>query len=152
MVEFICNEICNTIASASNGNGSNSGSGSSNGAIPQLLDSRDGDGNTPLHLAARRGSLVCCATLLRHGARAEARNDLGLRPADCAALAGSPSRRPRRGGGGGGGGDRSNACRGCAEFLLLFETSMGLAGRTAETSAKQEGLQQENEELKGYFK
>ena len=121
-MEFFCNEISN----------SNSSSGGGGGSSLSPLDARDGGGNTPLHLAAGRGALPAAAALLRHGADPGARNDVGLRPSECAAL-------------------RSNSGE-CAEFLWLYETSLGLARQSALAQSRADSAQSESEEVKGLFR
>ena len=59
-------------------------------------------------------------------------NDMALKPYDCARL--------------------SNRGRDCAEFLLLFETSLGISQELLQAKTKQEALETENNDLKGYFK
>jgi hypothetical protein len=60
-----------------------------------------------------------------------AQNDFGLKALDCARLA-----------------KRND----CAEFLLLFETSMGVARGEVEARAQQDALHAEASELKALFR
>jgi hypothetical protein len=58
-------------------------------------------------------------------------NDMGLKSFDCARL---------------------SEKRDCAEFLILFETSLTISGELLMARSHQDALQSENTELKGYFK
>ena len=42
--------------------------------------------------------------------------------------------------------------RDCAEFLLVFEASIAVSGELISARSKQEALENESAELKGYFK
>lgn len=55
---------------------------------PDLVDSRDGEGWTPLHEAARAGNTGAVRALLRRGACIDARNNAGHTPLHLAARAG----------------------------------------------------------------
>jgi ankyrin repeat protein len=55
-----------------------------------LIHSRDRDGRTPLHIAARAADLELTAWLLTRGANAAKQDASGLAPIDCAALAADP--------------------------------------------------------------
>ena len=52
---------------------------------PTLLDSRDGDGMTPLHHAARDGNAVLVHYLINKGAKIEIQNNQGKTPLHLAA-------------------------------------------------------------------
>jgi ankyrin repeat protein len=52
---------------------------------PQILDSRDGDGMTPLHHAARDGNAVLIDYLIEKGAKTEIQNNQGKTPLHLAA-------------------------------------------------------------------
>jgi tetratricopeptide (TPR) repeat protein len=64
-------EYCAELSSSSNDNGNNSGSDSTGGGPPSLLDRllgrRNGQGLTPLEVAAREGHAGCAALLLPPG-------------------------------------------------------------------------------------
>ena len=58
-------------------------------------------------------------------------NDMGLKPHDCAKVMGQKE---------------------CAEFLLLYETSLEMAKELSEVHTKREVLMAEHNELRSYFK
>ena len=58
-------------------------------------------------------------------------NDMGLKPHDCAKVMGQKE---------------------CAEFLLLYETSLEMAKELYEVHTKREVLMAEHNELRSYFK
>jgi ankyrin repeat protein len=100
------------------------------------VDQMDSCGNSPLLLAAKHGRMAAAAVLLRHGAHIGLKNSMGLRAYDCARL----SRK------------KGAAGADCAEYLLLFETSLDVSTQLLRSRALKEGLRGENEELKTYFK
>ena len=95
------------------------------------IDQRDCNGNTPLHLAARKGNLTICSLLLRYGAQVQSTNEMGFRPYDYAT---------------------KGSHKECYEYLLLY----GAASNTAlnsMASKKQVGeLEAENSALKNSLK
>ncbi len=56
---------------------------------PKLIEARDGQGNTPLHLAAFNNDFEVARTLLRAGASLCAQNEGGLAPFELVPLQGS---------------------------------------------------------------
>ncbi len=56
-------------------------------SFPDLVNSRDGEGWTPLHEAARGGFVEVAGLLIRAGADVNARNDLGDTPLETAVKA-----------------------------------------------------------------
>merc|ERR1719150_2823758 len=95
------------------------------------LDQMDLGGNTPLHLAARTGNTNTASTLLNLGARVNVKNDMGLKPSDCSTLRGKNS---------------------TAEFLVMFETSLGITKDLLQRERQQEQLLAESAEMKTNFK
>jgi len=95
------------------------------------LDQMDVSGNTPLHLAARTGKTKTASALLNMGASVNMKNDMGLKPSDCALIRGKDS---------------------TAEFLLMFETSLGITKDLLQREKAQEHVMSENGELKSSFK
>ena len=61
----------------------------------------------------------------------EFQNDMGLKAHDCAKLMGQKE---------------------CAEFLILYETSLEMASELSEVQSKREALVAEHNELRTYFK
>jgi hypothetical protein len=57
---------------------------------PELAQSADAAGLTPLHIAAREGMLQSCEVLLLHGANPNAADESGQTPLHMAAIFGSP--------------------------------------------------------------
>lgn len=95
------------------------------------LDQMDVSGNTPLHLAARTGKTKTASALLNLGASVNMKNDMGMKPSDCALIRGKDS---------------------TAEFLLMFETSLGITKDLLQKEKTQEHVVAENGELKSNFK
>jgi len=95
------------------------------------LDQMDVSGNTPLHLAARTGKTKTASALLNLGASVNMKNDMGMKPSDCALIRGKDS---------------------TAEFLLMFETSLGITKDLLQKEKSQEHVMSENGELKSNFK
>jgi len=95
------------------------------------LDQMDVSGNTPLHLAARTGKTKTASALLNLGASVNMKNDMGMKPSDCAIIRGKDS---------------------TAEFLLMFETSLGITKDLLQKEKTQEHVVSENGELKSNFK
>ncbi|XP_040571729.1 uncharacterized protein [Lepeophtheirus salmonis] len=96
------------------------------------VDQLDKNGNSPLHVAAKNGNVSTLSTLLHHGANVYLKNDLGLRAADVARI--SPK-----------GLD-------AAEFLLLYETSLGVSKEYLTSSQQEENVSTELRDLKTHFK
>merc|ERR1740128_112004 len=95
------------------------------------LDQMDLGGNTPLHLASRSGRTKTASTLLGLGASVNMKNDMGLKGSDVASLRGKDS---------------------TAEFLLMFETSLGITKDLLTREKATEGILQENSDIKSQFR
>ena len=95
------------------------------------VDQTDPAGNTPLHSAAKRGHVSTIQILLNHGAQVALKNALGLRPFDCARLAGKHD---------------------CAEFLLLYEVSVQMSYDLLDANLQREQSVSDLSDLNGYFK
>lgn len=95
------------------------------------VDQLDIGSNSPLHLAAKQGQVSTVSVLLHHGAQVALKNDMGLKPQDCAKLMNKSE---------------------CAEFLLLYEASLDLSRELSEAQTKRDFMLAEHAELKGHFK
>ena len=95
------------------------------------VDQSDAAGNTPLHLAAKRGNVATVSTLLNHGAQVGLKNEVGLRAYDCSRMAGKAD---------------------CAEFLLLYETALSMSKDLLEVNGQRDQTMTELTELTAYFK
>ena len=95
------------------------------------LDQKDSNGNTPLHLAAKKGNLLFCATLLRYGAQVLCINELGLKPYDYA---------------------KKNGHEECAEYLLLYGASSEVAHNAMISRKHAEDIERENLMLRNLLK
>ncbi|TRY68412.1 hypothetical protein TCAL_04100 [Tigriopus californicus] len=88
-------------------------------------------GLTPMHLSAREGHLATLSALLHHGAQIDAKSDMSLSPYDFA---------------------RISKKRDCAEFLLLFQSSLGLSQELLRIRSQVDALQSENNEIRSHFR
>ena len=100
-------------------------------SLEEDVDQLASGGNSPLHLAAKRGNVAAVSTLLNAGAQVDLKNDLGLRAYDVAVMAGRPD---------------------AAEFLLLYETSLKLSRDLLEANNQKERSAAELSDLSTYFK
>ena len=95
------------------------------------VDQLDTAGNTPLHLAAKRGQVSIVSILLNHGAQVGLKNELGLKPFDFAKLKGQDD---------------------CAEFLLLYEVSLSMSSELSESRVRKDQAVSDLAELSGHFR
>ena len=100
-------------------------------SLDEEVDQLSTGGNSPLHLAAKRGNVAAVSALLNAGARVDLRNEAGLRAYDLAALA-----------------ERHDA----AEFLLLYETSLKMSKALIEANNTKDRAMAELADLSAFFK
>lgn len=95
------------------------------------VDHLDKAGTSPLHLAAKRGNVATVSALLNHGAQIGLMNNMGLKAYDYARLMNKDD---------------------CAEYLLLYETSLSMSKELIEAKCQKDAVQTELNELTGHFK